>query len=209
MAFELRSLLLLFVRERSLIFIVVLIALGVGSLGYRLQGQRYDTELLLSVTRGSAETTTEYRYDEFYRLQADERVADTLTQFWLSRSGEDLVAERAGFGSEQRKKFLLHGPKVNRLSSQLIRITFSTETISDGQKIANALTETGEAYLETLNHEAKEPNWFRLVSTPVLTEDGRFPLGLALLLSGSVGLFLSWWIILFRWYWRGMRKMEY
>lgn len=65
-------------------FLIVASTVGIVVLFLLLQPVRYTTVLSLHVGRVHNETQAEeYHYDDFYRLQADERFADTLVR-WLA-----------------------------------------------------------------------------------------------------------------------------
>ena len=83
----------LFDREKRLFIGTLGVAIILLLLAYQFQPVGYTSELLLSVTRTSVATTTEYAYDHFYRLQADERMAESISEYLQSETGKRDVAE--------------------------------------------------------------------------------------------------------------------
>ena len=79
---ELREYIAIFNKYQKtfLITLVLCVTIGVGT--YVLQPVRYATEVMLNVTRKGVQQTTDYRYDDFYRLQADEKFGETIVE-WL------------------------------------------------------------------------------------------------------------------------------
>ncbi len=200
---ELRAFLTLFVQQRNLIAGVVGVALVCGILGYRLQGQWYQGEVLLSVTRQGTEATTSYQYDQFYRLQADERMAETLARYLETEIGRRETARRVSFSADREREFVRNPLTALRLSSNLIQVSYQAATPVEADRIAAALLEVGEQYVARLNESARDKNWFTLVSSEVLARDGRFTLPFALGMSFLAGFFIAFWVVIGRWYWSG------
>ncbi len=112
-------------RKRTRMMITVILGcIAVGVLWYVFQPRGLAADLTLNVTRIGSQETSDYKYDDFYRLQADERFADTVVR-WLGSprivsdiySTAHLDADSLGL-SGLNKAF-----KSERLSSQMIRVT--------------------------------------------------------------------------------------
>lgn len=163
---------------------------------YRLQVQSYHVSVLLSVTRTATETTTEYRYDQLYRLQADERFADTVVRYLVTDQARRDLANRAGLSRDESAYFLRRAPEAIRLSSQLIQTTLPARTLRGGERLAAALPETLNRYTAELNASADDPQWFTLIASEPVIEDARVSWRLALLGGFLGGLFLAFWTAL-------------
>jgi len=200
---ELRAFIQLFIREKNLILTIALAALVISIFAYRLQGQWYQGEVLLSVTREAPEATVDYRYDQLYRLQADERMADTISHYLESEAGREEVAEHASLTDAPAKFFVKGKVQALRLSSQLIQVRYRAKTPIEAERLASALLETGERYMASLNEQAQERNWFTLIVSDTVVKDGRFTLPLALAIGLGIGLMVAFWTVLIIWYWRG------
>ena len=203
---DVRDFLQLFLRERRLILIIIIGALVVGFLAYRLQSPRYEGEVLLSVTRQGSETTTEYQYDQFYRLQADEKMADMVARYLETALGRRETARRALLSDERETEFIDSTVTALRLAPSLVYVSYVAKTPTESERIAGAMLETAERYVVGLNEQAANRNWFTLVSSESLTRDGRFTLVMALGIASFFGFFGAFWIVLGRWYWRGKGK---
>lgn len=206
---ELRDFLRLLWRERTIFGIMLLLGLLCGAAVYRLQSQWYSVETLLSVTRqGAAAETTDYQYDEYYRLQADERMADTVSRYLESRVGRTETARLAELSEVRSKEYVRENVAALRLSPTLIRVSFPTPTLTEGKRIAVALRLVGEQHLASLNEQAAEPHWFTLVDGGVSFRDGRFPFMPALGIGLASGFFIAFWVVLGRWYWYGRAPLS-
>lgn len=203
---ELRDFLNLFIRRRQLIFGIVAASLVVGFLSYRLQTQWYQGTVLLSVTRQGAEETTDYQYDHFYRLQADEQMANTVARYLETEIGRRDTARRALLSSVRETEFIERKVTALVLASNLVQVTYRAKTPTEAERIAGALSEAGERYIAGLNEQAGDRNWFTLVATEALLRDGRFTLPIALGIGGAAGLGVAFWTVLGLWYWRGQPR---
>ncbi|MFZ2153848.1 MAG: hypothetical protein WAV16_01340 [Candidatus Moraniibacteriota bacterium] len=191
---ELREYIKIF-KENYKVFLITLgLVCLVGSVGQLLRVNKYKVELDLNVTRtGYQKETNEYRYDEFYRLQADERFADTVVR-WL---GSEVIKNEINkkIGTAQFEKL-----KAERLSSQMIRVSFVVANKEWSQSVASAIDTVINTKISELNLEQKNPQWFRvLVSYPIASQAG---IGLTNLILAwlSGGIFLGVWAVLIRHY---------
>lgn len=200
---ELRDFLQIFIHRQSLIAGIIGIALVIGFLGYRLQTQWYEGVALLSVTRQAAEATPEYQYDHSYRLQADERMADTLARYLESEIGRRDTARRVPLTGIHETEFIESRVSALRLSSNLVQVSYAATTPTEAERIAEAFLETGERYVTSLNEQAGNRNWFTLVASDPYTKDGRFTLPIALGVALVLGAIVAFWTVLGLWYWRG------
>ncbi|MGW8185163.1 MAG: hypothetical protein ACWGHO_03585 [Candidatus Moraniibacteriota bacterium] len=191
---ELRRYLKIFKDNYRAFLITIGIVLVVGLAFQLLSKEKYRVEMDLNVTRtGYQKDTTDYRYDEFYRLQADERFADTVVR-WLGSKVIRNDIEKETNGAEFEKL------KAERLSSQMIRVSFTVVDKNQSQKITEAIDGVLNNKVSELNLEQKNPQWFKvLVSYPVISEQKINPL-LLLVIFLSGGIFLGFWVVLIRHY---------
>ncbi|MEF3692183.1 MAG: hypothetical protein V3574_03985 [Candidatus Moraniibacteriota bacterium] len=155
----------------------------------------YKAEVDLNITRtGYQKETSEYRYDEFYRLQADERFADTVVR-WIGskRIQSDIIRESEGVYFSKLKG--------QRLSSQMIKISFLIKDKEKAGEISRIVSQILNNKTDELNFEQKNPQWFKLlVSAPVVDKYGLPWWQMAILLS-ALGSFAGFWAVLVRHYW--------
>lgn len=177
-------------------FFTILIGLWLLSfLWFLLQPPRYQGVLLLNVGRTASEPSSEYSYDNFYRLQADERFADTLVR-WLanSRIVSDILEEAGSTADFSSEKALSHQFQAKRLSSQVVEVRYTAATRESVQRYSEALVETTQKYTESLN--ASQANWFRVVGSEPVIRDARIPAWPFLAVTFLVALFISFWAVL-------------
>ena len=191
---DLREYIFIFRRYRVLFFGTVALFVCGGFLIQWLQPVRYATEITMNIARSGVRATSEYAYDDFYRLQADERFADTVVR-WLESprivgdiASEARVSESVSFDA-------------GRLSSQVIRIRYTMRDEASAKRVAAALFTVLNQETESLNRNRSEDGWFALVGETPSIRDARFGKGRALSIALCLGVFAGFFSVLFRWYW--------
>ncbi len=196
---ELKKFVQIFYQERK---IFLGMGLGVFALGLAIfygQPTYYKTSLMLNVTRQGTQKTEDYRFDEFYRLQADERFGDTVVR-WLSapRLKED-ICQQVGKGCS-------HNIKARRLSSQYIEVVYKTKQKEAGYKEAQAIVKVLQEETKRLNKDQKNEDWFTLVANQPLVERGNWKWSKVILLNFLIGLLVGFWSVLIKYYWQKEEK---
>jgi len=191
---ELKKIVLIFSQEKKLLGTVLVLFLVLSWLFYFVQPRYYRSDLMVNVTRLGTQKTDDYRFDEFYRLQADERFADTVVR-WLEapRIREDICRE-TGAGCN---------PKIRarRLSSQYVAISYKTKEKEVGIKEAQALFKVLRKETEKLNRYQKNKNWFTLVTEEPVVKLTVWSKGKILITGLILGLFFGFWSVLIKYYW--------
>jgi capsular polysaccharide biosynthesis protein len=199
---ELRDFLKIFYQERYLYVLVVafFLLLALGFVTY--EKQSYKANLLLTIGRTESAPTTDYTYDNFYRLQADERFADTLVRLLgTPRVTEDIFREASIESGEQAGYFT-----ARRLSSQIVEVTFEDQSRETLPGLSAGLVKVLTSYTDNLNVEAiKKENWFRVIASEPVITDARTPKPLVFGLAVFAGVFVGFWLILLRYYLYGSK----
>jgi len=154
--------------------------------------QSYNTSLLLNISRTSSQSTSDYRYDQFYRLQADDKFAETIVE-WLKSPGiSSDIFEKAGISSDQKTmRDLSKSFQAEKLSSNLIGVKYSTETNDAAEKIAPAISAIISDKAKSLNSDARDPNWFQVNASNLIILKNIQNLPLNLTIAALIGLFLG------------------
>ena|SRR3989344_1054564 len=190
---ELKEYIELFRKEKKSFWITVVAVVLVGVFVFLFQPQTVKTTITVNVSRTGVQETQEYAYDGFYRLQADERFADTVVR-WLQspRVVKDIYSE-----ARVAKERPIKG---ERLSSQVIRVRFISDAQEDAQKIATVTMLELKRQTENLNQFQQQKNWFVLLGDAPVIEDHTVSLRFILVLSLFLGLFLGMWTVAIRHY---------
>lgn len=198
---ELRELLAVLRGHRNQYLGIILVFVFVALVWQKEQPVSYQATLLMNIGRAGASETTDYTYDSFYRLQADERFADTVVR-WLStpRVVEDIYKEAQLNSASLGIKDLSRAFTAGRLSSQVISVQYRSENEKRLENLAQAAVTVLNRYTDTLNTNEREKSWFVIIGSDPVIRDGRVSLGLALMVGFLVGLFVGFWVVLFKHY---------
>ena len=189
---EFREILKIFCKHQQ-IFLVVLIAFVVGGwLIFAMQPMRFQTSIMLNVTRKATQKTDAYRYDDFYRLQADERFADTVVRWLGSPNVSDEIIRESKIDRLKMKGSF----KAVRLSSQMIQVNYVTTDATSGKKLSQSMRKVIESQIEKLNEEQKEETWFKVLASDPLISMDRISLKLIMFASILLGIFFGAWTVL-------------
>jgi capsular polysaccharide biosynthesis protein len=193
---ELKELVKIF-RQNFKLFLIILISIIISGLAFQIwRPVSYKSDLTLNITRQGKQETTEYKYDDFYRLQADERFADTVVR-WLgsARVLED-IKNKVTFENNSDVIRI----KSRRLSSQFIQVTYTVKKISDAAKIGDTIIETVNRETNELNKLQHQENWFTVIGSDPVVKKNEFPISKVILFSLLAGLFFGFWGILLKYY---------
>jgi len=199
---DLRDYINIFKKQKKVFWTIVFLSVLIAVIWQQSQRVEYQATLLLNIGRAGVENTQEYTYDSFYRLQADERFADTVVR-WLGspRVVEDIYSAA---GPDSRNIVGIRDLKsafgAKRLSSQMIEVTYTDASDKTLKKISEAATATLNRYAESLNKENKETNWFVIIGNDPVIRDARVPLPLSAMVGLVLGVFIGFWAVLLRHY---------
>ena len=185
----------IFFIRRTLFLGVMTGSLLLALFVFRFQPSRYETDLLLNVARSGMRETDEYTYDQFYRLQADERFADTVVRWAEEPSVREAIRERAGAGDG-----VVDSLSAKRLSSQVVHVRYSARDSSDFGRMAEAVPATFNESSARINELSRNPDWFMLVADRPVMRDARLSFGFLLGLGTMLGAFAGFWTVLAAWY---------
>ncbi len=175
----------------GVVFGIVLIGLG----WYFMAPENYKVETNLNITRnGKQEESNDYRYDEFYRLQADERFADTVVR-WLG-------SERIKSDICKKNNLCQQTLRAKRLSSQFIIVSFVSQKTDVAKTKSTKIINILNKETERLNKLQQSETWFKVLGDePIITKNKiSFQKLLAMLFSS--GIFIGFWVVFIRHYFK-------
>jgi len=189
-------------REDIKLFLAIILVIVMASFAYfALRSISYSSSLVLNITRSGVQQTADYRYDDFYRLQADDKFAETVVE-WLKnpRIVSDIYA-KSGIGTEAlslRKLSKIFA--AEKRSSQVVSVSFSTQDEKTAEKISKAIFEVISENTKSLNKNQNESTWFEIVAqSPVVVQD-KVASAIIFLASMALGVFLAFWVVMIRHY---------
>jgi capsular polysaccharide biosynthesis protein len=186
------------IKRNIAAFAAVIIIVVLGSfIFFAMKPVNYSTSLALNITRSGSQQTSNYKYDDFYRLQADEKFSETIVE-WLRnpRTVANIYAVAGIDVNDFTLRQLAKSIVPKKLSSQFVSISFSAHSVDLAKKISSAIVTVISKNTSELNKNQNESTWFEVVAhDPVIARDKISPLVL-LLASLLIGIFLAFWVVL-------------
>lgn len=196
-----------FKKQKKTFWTIVFLSVLIAIVWQKSQLVEYQAMLLLNIGRTGIENSQNYyTYDSFYRLQADERFADTVVR-WLGapRVVEDIYSA-VSIDTQNISARDLKGTFVaKRLSSQVVEVIYTDASGQVLKKISDAAVTTLNRYTESLNQENKETNWFIVIGSDPVIRDARVPLPLSVAVGLIFGVFVGFWAVLIRYFFSQQR----
>ncbi|PID52603.1 MAG: hypothetical protein CR972_01205 [Candidatus Moraniibacteriota bacterium] len=183
---ELRQFFRIFVIHRMIFWGVICASVVIGIIFFFGQPQVYKTEILLNVTRDRVQNTSEYMYDDFYRLQADERFADTIVQWIMSPYIKMRIGGLSGNVDISAR----------RVSSQVVEVHYKTRTIFAAKEYAEKLISVINDESQKLNRTQAKTGWFVVIGTEPIITDATYSFHFLFVLFGIVGFFVAFWTVI-------------
>lgn len=196
----------IFVRQKKLF--ATLCACGVlASVGFLLfQPQRYRGEVVLTVTRTALADSAEYTYDEYYRLEADAKLADTVVQYLKSTTGKQMIAERAKLSEESYQRFTHDTLRIARLGTQLILTEYTLPNREEAVRLGEALAFVANRYVASLSEDARDLTWFTVLAEDPVVREAQWSALHVMGIGVFGGVFLAFWGVLVRVFSEGYRR---
>lgn len=195
-AMELREIIFLYWAQRRLFALIVVASIFIALVWQVNQPVKYRAALLLNIGRKGAQETSEYTYDSFYRLQADERFADTVVRWLQSPRVVSDILKESGLGtSAYSERALTKMIGAKRLSSQVIELSFGLPSKSALEKESDAIVKVVNEYTSGLNQERQADGWFVVVGSDPVVSDARVSLQTAVFVGAAAGVFMAFWLV--------------
>ena len=191
---ELKEYIVIFKRYYKLFWIVVALTILAGLIFQFSRPLNYKAALTLNVTRIGSQQTDAYKYDDFYRLQADERFSDTVVRWLDSPAVSNDIYNDAKVSSGEK------GFRAQRLSSQMIQVSFVAPDQKTAQNLVSSVVKIINEETDKLNQFQREETWFRILGDDPIITQNKFKLEYVLLASLALGVFLGMWGVFIKHY---------
>lgn len=179
-------------------FILAVVLVVIAGIAYLIfRPVSFDTSLTLNITRSGTQATADYKYDDFYRLQADEKFAETVVE-WLKspRTVSDIYASSDINASQFSLGKMEKSLRSEKLSSQIVSVKFSADTPEKAKKISDSISKVIAKNIVSLNVNQKEENWFEVVAQDPVIAQSRLDFWVVILAALAIGIFMGLWAVL-------------
>jgi len=140
-------------REKSVVLGMMTLVTVISLFWGLFRAPAYKIYLNLEVKRTNQPETDDYQYDQYYALQADNLVTDTVYSWTRSKSFKAAVLAEAGFseaGQKEGKNFLAG----RKLSSQNLELEITADNRKTVLSLAKILDDTLKDRVENLNQNS-------------------------------------------------------
>lgn len=192
---ELKEYLKIIQKNLKLFLLTIIVVMAGAALYFSLRPISYSVSLTLNITREAVQRSNEYQFDNYYRLQADEKFAETVVQ-WLKspRMVMDIYADAGVDKRDLSLRRLSKSFKADKVSSQIVLVTLQVKDAEEAKIISGALVNSVGENTRALNKDQKEETWFKIIAdNPVIIKNTISHLALATA-SLFFGIFLAFWI---------------
>jgi capsular polysaccharide biosynthesis protein len=198
---ELKEYLQIFKKNSKLFFAVIFFVILAVFIFFLSQDVFYNTSLTLNISRQGIQDTQDYRFDHFYRLQADEKFSETVVEWLKSPRIVADIYSGSGLNIQNLNSKKLSGLiSAEKRSSQMVAVNFSAPNPDIAQKISAGIFEVISQNIQNLNEAQKEGDWFKIIAgKPVIVKNNPNYL-IIFAISFLVGLFLGFWVVMFKHY---------
>lgn len=193
---------ILILKKNFRFFIISLIILTLLASAWAIfRPKSYTSILSMHIARNAEQTSQEYQYDDFYRLQADERFADTVVR-WLASPRVVLdIYESAHINvPNQLQKGLSKIFSAKRLSSQFIEVRYTTAHPKVSEQLSESISLVLNKKTRALNPEQSDTTWFKIIVDKPVIQSNDVNWALFLPITISCAAMAGFWIVLIRHY---------
>ena len=197
---ELKEYLQIIKKNLNLFIAVIVLIILAAFVFFAFRPVSYSTSLTLNITRKGVQNTPDYKYDNFYRLQADDKFAETIVEWLKSPWMEENIYKDAGINtSDFSLKRLTSSVMPEKRSSQVVAVNFSAPSQKVAQNIATAISKNISQSAENLNKDQNDTAWFEVVSeNPVIKINEISPVLVLAIFLGAV--FAAFLVVMVRHY---------
>jgi capsular polysaccharide biosynthesis protein len=189
---ELREYYKILKNHQSLVLTITAFFIIVGYVITLRSSQIFVASLALNITRAQSQQTTNFRYDQFYRLEADDKFADAIEQWFFlpGFSAEILdtadVKDRSNAIGSLGKTF-----KAQKTSPEVVEVRWNAASREEADRIKEALVKKLDERVKMLNSQAKDPTWFDVEPTNYFAAPNIQNLPINLTFALIAGLFVG------------------
>ena len=198
---ELKEYLQIIKKNLALFILTIIIVIMAIFAYFYLSPISYSTSLALNVSRQGTQNTDQFKYDDFYRLQADEKFVETIVEWLHDPRIVTNIYSTAGISTQNLSLRQLQKSFVpEKLSSQMVTVNFSTSDRKTAERISGAIVSVISKTNQDLNKDQKEDTWFEIAPQDPLIVQYKPDFKLVLLGSMLAGLFLAFLTVMVKYY---------
>jgi len=161
------------IKKHLVVFIVIFLIVFFGGLIWHdKETKLYQASVTINLSREGQLEILDYQYDQFYRLQADEKFGKNVVS-WVGDPGLMAAIKESFIGFEKGSWSDISRIKTKQLASSYIKVEFKSKTSQSAIVFGEALGRTLDKKTQQLNIQQAEKKWFKLIidKTQVVKND--------------------------------------
>lgn len=182
------------VRKYWVMMLVVTAVLVGGALLFRSQQPTsFSASRALTLSRVNTQKTSDYKYDDFYAIQAVDLFNKTVAA-WLQTPSDVLdVYKDAGVAAPTTSlNSLARVIKTTKISPQVLQVEFTHTNKDEAQKIADSIVKIVQREVDKQNEVETEQAYFHVdASETVVVETPKY-YALVAIVAAILGVFVSY-----------------
>ncbi|MFW5885128.1 MAG: hypothetical protein ACOCUF_02785 [Patescibacteria group bacterium] len=149
-------------RNFNLMLPAAAVFLAGGFLLWNYQTNFFGASFAVNIDRGEFQDTQDYRHDQFYRLQADDKFAENVV-FWLQDAGF-LAGVGQDFSDFSKKGSFgeVESLGASQLSPNYVRVEYKSRNKESLNPAYQVLKKNLTQKTRSLDYENSDPTWFKL-----------------------------------------------
>ncbi len=157
--------------------------------------QSYIASVALNISRNDIQSTADYRYDQYYRIEADEKFSDTVEQLFRIPGVAQEIFSRAQVNKNYTLGQLRKSFKATKLSPELVEVHYTCDSKETADKISEAIASVVSERVKSLNKNSSDDTWFSIIpSNYIVSKNDQniyLNLGVAFIGGLLVGILLA------------------
>jgi len=139
----------------------------------------------------------EYQFDQFYRLEADDRFANTIVEWCKDPNVQRVITEDVKSEmSEQDITLAIKSLRAEKKSANLVQITYAVSDETNATPFAKSIYDIFVEKINSLNSGADQEGWFKIIGSGPTVSEKSIPFISLFLIFASGGLLISLFIVL-------------
>lgn len=199
---ELKEYLKVLSKYRTTFLVIWAVVVLIGLLVASLISQKYKATFSIDITREAQEKVTgEYDYDQFYRLEADDRFGRSLVQWFGDKAIVNQIQTVAQNTDENFKDYQFEPDfKADKLANSYLKVTFLVSQKKEVTPVFLGTKKVLEEKVAEFNGGFDAQNRFKLVFNGPTISDTKIPLTPLLIGLFGGGFFIASFGVMFRRY---------
>jgi len=162
-----------FLSKHKFIWIFAIsVAIAAGFLAW-WRGDNFSVSLALTISRQGTQESIDYKYDNYYALQASDEFGTTVAGWFKTPEIAKAINQKVGINSSGSSLSALSGKfKAAKISPNLVEVRYGAKIESDAKKISQAIGQVISEKVSLINNSSNQGIAFLVIAgEPVIVKN--------------------------------------